>query len=207
MKKIILTAAAVMAFGLTNAQDVKFGAKAALNVSTISGDVEETSSLIGFQVGGFAEFKLSEKFAFQPELMYSAQGGKESYTEAYDFMTVSSEATYKLSYINLPLMLKYYATPKLSVEFGPQVGFLLSAKQDYEATFSLFGETESESGSEDIKDDMESIAFGLNFGAGFDITENITAGLRYNLGLSNIADDEDYTVKNNVLSVSVGYKF
>ena len=76
MKKIILSAVAVMAFGFANAQEVKFGVKAALNVASLTGDVEDVSSLVGFQVGGFAEIKLSEKFAIQPEVLYSAQGAE-----------------------------------------------------------------------------------------------------------------------------------
>ena len=76
MKKILLTAAAVFALSYANAQDVKFGAKAGLNLSNFTGDVENTSTKVGFQVGGFAEIKISEKFAVQPELLYSLQGTK-----------------------------------------------------------------------------------------------------------------------------------
>lgn len=202
MKKIILTVTAVFALSFANAQETKFGAKVALNIASLTGDVEDASSLVGFQIGGFAEFKISDKFAIQPELMYSAQGGKESYSEG----GVSIESEAKLSYLNIPVMAKFYAAPKFSLEFGPQIGFLLSAKGDY----TLSGGGESISESEDIKDDLESVDFGLNFGAGYDFTENLSAGLRYNLGLSNVAKTEagyDSEIKNSVFSISVGYKF
>jgi opacity protein-like surface antigen len=210
MKKIILSAVAVFAFGFANAQGVKFGAKVALNVASLTGDVEDASSLVGFQIGGFAEFKISEKFAFQPELMYSAQGGKESVFEDFGAGdTYTTDSKYKLSYLNIPVMAKYYATPKLSIEFGPQVGFLLSAKKDVNFTETFEGISVSGSGSVDIKDSTSSVDFGVNLGAGYDFTENISAGLRYNLGLSNIVDsnDSNSSVKNGVLSVSLGYKF
>lgn len=202
MKKIILTVAAVFALSFANAQETKFGAKVALNIASLTGDVEDASSLVGFQIGGFVEFKISDKFAIQPELMYSAQGVKQSYSEA----GYSYDSDYKLSYLNVPVMAKFYATPKFSLEFGPQIGFLLSAKADYTGTGG--GVTISE--SEDIKDNLESVDFGLNFGAGYDFTENLTAGLRYNLGLSNVAkteDGDDEEIKNSVFSISVGYKF
>jgi opacity protein-like surface antigen len=181
MKKIILSAVAVLAFGFTNAQGVKFGAKVALNVATFTGDVEDASSLVGFQVGGFAEFKVSEKFAVQPELMYSAQGASGEGSDS------------KLGYLNIPVMAKYYVAKSFSLEAGPQIGFLLSAKED----------------GEDFKDYLSSTDFGFNFGAGYDFTENLSAGLRYNLGLSNIIDSEDNdgSIKNSVFSVSLGYKF
>ncbi len=206
MKKNIFTAVAVFAFGFANAQETKFGVKTGLNIANLSGDVEGASSLVGFQIGGFAEFKISDKFAVQPELMYSAQGGKQSYSESSSGYSYSAESKIKLSYLNVPVMAKYYAAPKFSLEFGPQIGFLLSAKQDW----SESGTDGSYSGSEDIKKDAESINFGLNFGAGYDFTEKLSAGLRYNLGLSNIAKTEsgDNTeIKNSVFSLSLGYKF
>lgn len=201
----MLTAAAVMAFAFSNAQETKFGVKGGINLHTITGDVsEDVSSKVGFQIGGFAEFKLSDKFAIQPELLFSTQGAKLESSEPE--FGISSEQKLNLTYLNIPVMAKFYATEKFSLEAGPQVGFLLSAKSKYEATFD--GETES--GDEDVKDTLESIDFGVNFGAGYDFTENLSAGLRYNLGLSNIAkteDDNDAKVKNSVFSLSVAYKF
>jgi len=209
MKKIILSALAVFAFGFANAQEAKFGVKGALNISSLSGDVEDASSLIGFQIGGFAEFKISDTFSFQPELMYSAQGGKESYTESFSGVKHTEEITTKLGYLNIPLMAKFYVAKSFSLEVGPQIGFLLSAKDNYEITESFNGSSFSASESEDIKDITNSVNFGLNFGAGYDFTENLSAGLRYNVGLTNIydTDDDDYNVKNSVFSISLGYKF
>jgi hypothetical protein len=198
MKKIMLTAAAVMAFAFSNAQETKFGVKAGVNLATLGGDAEDVSSKIGFHVGGFAEFKISDKFAIQPELLFSTQGAKEEYSEeGFDV-----ENKLNLSYLNIPVMAKFYVAEKFSLEAGPQIGFLLSAKSKVES-----GDF---SGEVDVKDAYESIDFGVNFGAGYDFTENLSAGIRYNLGLSNIAkteDGEDFKMNNSVFSLSVGYKF
>ncbi|WP_264534893.1 porin family protein [Flavobacterium sp. N1736] len=201
MKKIMLTAAAVLAFAFSNAQETKFGVKAGLNISNIGGDVEDNSAIVGFHVGGFAEIKLSEKFAIQPELLFSTQGSKiEDSGENF-----SAEDKLNLSYINVPIMAKFYVAPKFSLEAGPQIGFLVSAKDKYKETFD--GETISS--NEDVKDNFKSIDFGVNLGAGFDFTENLSAGVRYNIGLSNIAEaeGEDFKLNNSVFSLSVGYKF
>ena len=69
MKKIILAAIAVMAFSFANAQETRFGVKGGLNLSTLGGDASGVSSLVGFHVGGFAEIKIIEKLAIQPELL------------------------------------------------------------------------------------------------------------------------------------------
>jgi long-subunit fatty acid transport protein len=202
MKKITLSIVAVLAFGFANAQEVKFGAKAGLNVSTLTGDVNDASSRVGFHVGGFAEIKLSDKFSVQPELLYSAQGAKGSYNE-FDGMDITSiDVTTKLAYINVPVMAKYYVAEKFSLEAGPQIGFLVSAKEKYSAG--------GDSAEEDVKDAYKSIDFGVNFGAGYDFTENLSVGVRYNLGLSNIAKNEEgdnTKIKSSVFSLSVGYKF
>ena len=196
MKKIIVTVAAVFAFGFANAQETKFGVKGGVNFANFAGDVEDNSTKVGFNVGGFVEIKVSDKFSVQPELLFSTQGTQTEFTESG--ITVKAKAN--LSYLNIPLMAKYYVADGFSLEAGPQVGFLTSAKYKAES-----GGNEVE---EDAKDDFESTDFGFNFGAGYDFTTNLSAGVRYNLGLSNIAKDSgDDKVTNTVLSVSLAYKF
>jgi len=185
MKKIMLVAIAVMTFGFASAQNVKFGVKGGVNFANLGGDADG-SSFTGFNVGSLAEIKLLDKFAIQPEILYSLQGS--------DFSENGFDDKLKISYLNIPVMAKYYVIKKLSVEAGPQIGFLLSAKED----------------GEDVKDDFKSLDFGFNFGVGYDITESFFAGVRYNLGLLNIADNvngDNFKTNNNVFSISVGYKF
>ncbi|WP_339889954.1 porin family protein [uncultured Flavobacterium sp.] len=213
MKKLLFAAVAVFALGNVNAQDMKFGVKAGLNVFTLTGDVEDAESLIGAHAGVFAEFKISDKFSFQPELVYSMQGAKneESSTETFggETYTEKYESKLKLSYINIPLMAKYYVSEKFSLEAGPQIGFLMSAKNDFTYTLTGGGFDESESANEDVKDGFKGIDFGFNFGLAYDFTENVFAGARYNLGLGDIndVDGSDAKINNAGFQVSVGYKF
>jgi opacity protein-like surface antigen len=203
MKKVLFIAVVVLlGLGNVNAQEVKFGTKVGLNLSNFTGDLDDSDSKIGFNIGAFAEISLSDKFIFQPELLFSSQGAKFEESDN----NFSFEETLKFNYLNMPLMIKFAASDKFALEFGPQLGFLLSAKSKFEQTFD--GETFSE--EVDIKDSVKSIDFGLNFGASFDVSENIMIGARYNLGLSDITDgedDEDFNVQNSVFSFSVGYRF
>ena len=110
---------AIMSFSSMNAQEVNFGIKAGLNLAGLNGseDLDDYDLRTSFHVGAVAEIGISEKFSFQPELLYSSQGAK---AEESGF-----KATIKLDYLNLPLIAKYYVAEGFSVEAGPQIGFLL----------------------------------------------------------------------------------
>ncbi len=185
MKKVVLTAAAIFAFGFANAQETKFGAKVGLNLSNFTGDVTDNSMKIGFQVGGFANIGVSDKFAVQPELVYSTAGAK------------FSDGSLDLSYLNIPVMAQYKVADKFSLEAGPQIGFLMSAKAKADGI-----------GSADAKELFNSTDFGLNLGAGYDVAENMNIGVRYSIGLSNIAKDSgDEKLGNSNIALAFGYKF
>jgi len=74
--------------------------------------------------------------------LFSTQG---TTIEGYDG---DSNNNVKLNYLNIPVLAKYYITDAFSVEAGPQIGLLLSAK----------------SRGEDIGDLYKSSDFGLNLG-------------------------------------------
>jgi len=174
---------AVIAMVSVNAQ-ATFGAKAGLNVANFSGDVTDNKTLVGFNVGVFVEIELSESFKLQPELLYSTQGTK--------FKEEGVSIDFEMNYINLPIMFKYAVAEGFYLEAGPQIGFLVTAE-----AFGI-----------DVKDEMESVDFGANLGFSYDFTDELFAGARYNIGLSNVVKDSgDESIKNSVLSFSLGYKF
>jgi opacity protein-like surface antigen len=210
MKKLLFSAI-LLASGLVNAQEVKYGAKLGLNISNFSGDVTDSKSLIGVQLGGFAEIGISDKFAIQPELLFSMQGAKSEYSEI-DF---DEESKTKLNYLNVPVLAKYYIADNFAVLAGPQFGILMSAKEDYDVSETISGVTDNYSESTDVKDFYKTLSLSFNVGAAYSITENIFVDARYNLGLSSIAKDftdefgDSFSadIKNNVIQFSVGYKF
>jgi long-subunit fatty acid transport protein len=205
MKKIILSAVAVIAFGITNAQSTKFGLKAGLNVANqvYSGTgAPIPSSIIGFNLGGFLDVKITDKFHIQPELLYSTQGSKFNMPVPSGGIYYNTENTFMLAYLNIPVMFKYYAAEKFSLEAGPQIGFLVDSK----LVVNVLGQ----SVSQDAKDLFKKIDFGFNLGARYDISNKFSAGVRHSIGMSNVTKSEsgdDSKIKNNVFSLSLGYKF
>ena len=170
-----------------------YGLKSGMNISTINGD--NTSNFqprLGLTAGGFAELCMGDYASIQPETQYSQQGAKYTDRNGYD-------GTIKLDYINIPLMVKFKASKTFTFEAGPQAGFLLTAKDKFESS--------SDSGIEDIKDDIEPIDFGANLGLIYDLQNGWFFGARYNLGLSNIYKSSDASIKNGVFQFSLGFKF
>lgn len=211
----------MLTFGFVSAQEVEFGVKGGVNIATITGDVEDVTAKVGFHVGGFAEIKISDKFSVQPELLFSTQGAKSeySYSESAGFTEEYSDKL-NLTYINIPIMAKFYVTEGFSLEAGPQIGFLMSAKNKQEYTLTGGGMDINGSEEIDMKDFYNTVDFGLNFGVGYKFTENLSAGVRYNVGLSDINkeikgmegfedlfDNIDFSQKNSVIQVSIGYSF
>lgn len=205
MKKIILSILAVFVFGFSNAQKTKFGIKGGMNIANqvFSGDgAPVPSSIVGVNVGAFVEVKIAPKLFLQPEVLFSSQGSSFKISLTDFGLDEDVEATFKLSYINVPVLFKYYAAEKFSLEAGPQIGFLQNSKAEVKVS--------GQSNSENTNSEFKTVDFGFNLGAGYDFTKQLSAGVRYNLGLSNIAktDSGDNTViKNSVLSISLSYKF
>ena len=109
MKKtiIILCTLFLSASAIAQHQKVKLGIKAGLNLATLTFDESEldSSSKAGFTAGVMIEIPMTKKFSLQPEILYSQQGTKTSFSDS-DVTNSNYESTIKLNYLNIPVMLK-----------------------------------------------------------------------------------------------------
>ena len=209
MKKLLIITMTLAAFTL-QAQDVTFGAKAGLNFASLDITDSNIDGRTSFHLGITAEFEMSDTFSIQSELLYSAQGATEDAGETIGTTVYNDDYKFKLNYLQIPVMAKFYVSEGLSLEVGPQIGFLLSA--DVENDYSTIDNgTVLDSGSieVDYKDFMKSVDFGLNFGLGYKLDSGLNFGLRYNLGLNDVydVDGSNAEIKHSVLQLSVGFNF
>lgn len=199
MKKVFLGAAIAMG-SLTFAQ--QFGIKAGMNVSSLSTEetLSDQSSKIGFNAGVFMNAPIAENFSIQPELLFSQYGQKA----VYESGGIKRTYTDDLSYITLPVMFQYNATPEFYLEAGPEFGLLVSAKNKGEATSSL-GTVNYDN---DIKENLNGFNMGVGLGAGYYFTPNVGINARYIAGFTDIAkENAGDAIKNNVFQVGLNYKF
>lgn len=187
MKKIILSIS-ILLMGIAGAKaQTAFGIKAGLNVSNITGDTEGLKSRIGANGGVFANIPAGQKFAIQPEVLYSLEGAKGDGNDA---------GKIALGYVNIPVMFQYREKSGFFAELGPQLGILTSAKVKYG------GE------SEDVKDAFKSINFSAAVGVGYNFIPSLGVNARYSFGVSNIVEEsgEDKARTSN-FSVGLHYNF
>ena len=212
MKKtiIILCTLFLSASAIAQDQKVKLGIKAGLNLATLTLDESEldSSSKAGFTAGVMVEIPMTKKFSLQPEIMYSQQGTKTSFSDS-DVTNSNYESTIKLNYLNIPVMLKYYVIEGLSVQAGPQIGILLKANNKYKDNFLGYDNQESF----DLKEYSSGIDTSVNVGLGYQFKDKFYTDLRYNISYSNVFKDGDTNhfidndMKNRVLQITIGYFF
>ena len=177
MKKIFFILLLSFSFYFSNAQEVRFGASvgflngtAVYKTDDLGLQEKSTISRSGFYMGYIAEFYIDGYFSFQPELLY--------------------QNVDNLSYMHLPLNMKYYPAKELYILVGPYI------------TYNL----------EEIFEDETPFNFGFGVGLGFDIDEYFFIQARYTYQLNNYITSKDESTdiaseRINILSVGLGYKF
>jgi hypothetical protein len=190
MKLFISTVLSVLFItGTALAQHANIGIKGGVNVYTIKNDNNTSfDPKVNFHIGLLGHFHISDQFALQPEIVYSAQGAQ--------YQAAGQDVKLNLSYINVPLLFQYMFDNGFRLQAGPQIGFLASAK------------TEINDNSTNRKDDFESIDVGLGIGASYvNPSSNFGLDIRYNAGLSNINKNGSVNSFNRGLQLGVFYLF
>ncbi len=212
MKKIaIALVCTILATGAAMAQkQFTFGPKVGVDYTNYWGKNVEHGGQLNYQAGLFMEYRFTDMFSVAPEVVFAAQGGKYEIKRA--------DATFKetdhINYINVPVMLKLYVTPELSIDFGPQVGFNVYSKNVAEAKAGA----EKEKLTTDMKDHTKSVDFGLGLGLTYNITDEVFVQGRYTMGLTRVFDTKDYdkvvlevlgfdNPKHSNGQIAIGYRF
>ena len=182
MAAIFLTSAAM-------AQHVNIGIKGGLNIYNINNENNvKYDPKVGFNVGLLGHVHLAKQVALQPELVYSAQGAK--------YTTAGVETKLKLDYLNIPILIQYMFDNGFRIQAGPQIGFLLGAK-------AKSGNVEI-----DFKDNLKKVDFAIGAGVGYvHPATGFGVDARYNIGLSNINDNNGSKSYNRGLQLGVFYLF
>ncbi|MET0637379.1 MAG: porin family protein [Chitinophagaceae bacterium] len=193
--KPIVTTFLLLSVAVCQAQ-VSFGPRVGLNISrtNFSSDEFSTSYRPDFYAGGFVSYSVTEKFSLRGELFYSREGGKE--------VRLNDGASGKLmmSYVQLPVLARFHFNGNIFAEAGPQLGYLVSAKEEFDGEHL------------DIMEFYKRSDFRFPVGVGYEFTgwglKGVGVEFRYSFSFSAInkepvgGDD----LKNRVFSVGATFR-
>ena len=152
-----------------------------LNGKDIAGNKLENDMILGFHAGVNIQIPVAPEFYFQPGLLFSTKGAK------------NSTITYKLSYIELPLNFVYkglLGNGFVMVGFGPYVGYAIATKGGDFKAFDAGG----------------NVFAGYEMAGGIFCQLNTQFGmLNINTDTGNSSDKS--SVKNTGFGLSIGYRF
>ncbi|MDQ6610447.1 MAG: PorT family protein [Bacteroidota bacterium] len=186
MKKISISVIMLFATISMFAQTPKYGIKAGLNLSKLTQTNADWRT--GFNAGFLAHVHITPSFSLQPEVMYSSQGAK--YPNNPDLKR-------KLDYIDIPLLLQYNFDNGFRLQGGPQVGFLISAKDKLgDVTLNTVS-----------TNNFNAVDFSIPLGLSYLGYSGLGVDARYNLGITNVIKGTTVNVRNSVLQFGLFYLF
>ncbi|MFC0184934.1 Outer membrane protein beta-barrel domain-containing protein [Pseudarcicella hirudinis] len=197
MKKLLASIVLLVAAFTVNAQSVSF--KAGYTHSDVLVSPEPVNIFTPketFHVGiVINDIQLSDKIGLQSELLYSMQGFK-----------VAGLGNVGLQYLSVPLLLTFPVADGLKLLAGPQVSYLINSKIGVDDLFAV--------SYKGLFHDFDASAVA---GLEYKVTDKVSIGGRYSLGLSNVNKDfvignnqnfSDYfQMKNTALQVYVSFGF
>ena len=178
MKKSFLSVLLFLVPFVIHAQGIGLGIKAGANFANQDIADMDIKTVTDFHIGAYVNLNFSDKWGITPEVLYSA------------YASEWNNAKVDLDYVSIPVMLRFKPIGLLSLEAGPQFGFLTKANIE---------------NAGDVMDQFKNNDFGLAFGAGLHLPLGFNAGARYVLGFTDISDISAESIKNRTFQIYVGW--
>ena len=194
MKKLILTAVVMLASVASYAQHAvgsfTLQPKIGMNIADLT-DEDKSDARIGLAAGAEFEYQVTDIVCVSFGALYSMQGCTGTIDEL-DGKDV--DVTFKLDYINIPILANVYVAPGFAVKLGLQPAFCINNK------------VKAKSGSNSAEGDgpdENTFDLSMPIGLSYEFSNFVIEG-RYNFGLTKVYKDEDS--KHSVFQFTVGYK-
>lgn len=178
MKKQWIIATIWMVFGWFGAvaqNNVQFGLSGGVgfsnfNYSTLNGlSVFSKDPIMSYNINGYMGIRPSEKFGLSFEPGYSRRGGKVGLLPEL----IPIQGSWKMEYFQIPALLDFYLSDRISVSLGPELSWRLDSNADF---LGLISE------SLDKK-----FSAGILAGVQVAVHPNVDVGLRYHRTLTPVA--------------------
>jgi hypothetical protein len=182
----------------------QIGIKAGVNFAKVSNAASiNSSSKSGFNIGLLLAPPSKKIISSRTELVFSRQG--------YDYKTSNNTGNVNLDYIQMGQLASINITKFVSLLFGAQTSYLISAQAD--STKSTGG---SSGAYNNIMNLYNRIDYGYALGAEVHPVKGLIIGVRYNVSLAKVYKDlqsfqapsfSSEDAKNNVVQIFAGWRF
>lgn len=183
--------------------ETSFGVKGGYSLSGMKFFDNKLDSKSYFYAGIVAEQPVSSKVSIQAEALYTQLGGKQDFpvvdfTDSGVIERGNIRFDYQLTQIQVPVSVKYYFIPELSVSAGMNFGFNISEKVKTEQIVN--GATSRN------YENIKSLNLFPFLGAEYRINEHFFADARYHFNFIEV-NKGNFPTKIGFLQAGIGYRF
>ena len=114
-----------------NAQGFQLGLKGGANLTQVQGRSFDQAYNYGYNIGGYADIKITKHFGIQPELMWNEYQTRTVDVSNQVYPTINGSTYIKLNYLTVPLLLAFKPAKILTIQVGPQFGILMNESQTF----------------------------------------------------------------------------
>jgi hypothetical protein len=202
---------------------ITFGVRAGVNVADWSGEavqnlltasnmtngavVKDTKT--GFHAGVYAALPLgvSKRFVVEPGVLYSQKGINVMGllpVQELEASNVPATASARMSYIDVPVLLKAYVTKGFYLYAGPQASYLISSKVQMTPDNAEFSGYKQDYNT---KDQFRAFDLGVVGGLGYQFGSGLGFSAGYDYGLSSLDTNNRLNTQNRVFKAAMNFSF
>ena len=178
--------------------------------STVEPDPDERATGFGSHAGFYLNTTGQGSVGLLFEVLYSRRSASIDYDYSLDrFNAYKGRITYRLEYMEVPVLLNFKATDHFQVSLGAAAliaqvaSFVDIGTYTYDSPPLEFTNTYVEGAS--ITDGLTKVVADLAVGAQYEILNGLHCGLRYLIDLNDADNSDQAEARSTVLQFSVGY--
>lgn len=204
MKKFLLTIAVALAATASYAQSAagtfSLIPKVGVNIANLTNNGGDSKIRVGVATGAEIQYMFTDMVGIEAGVIYSQQGCKVK--------DADPSTTWKLDYVNIPILANVYVAKGLAVKLGIQPAFKVNSNLAFDGS--------GIEASVKTDDFVKTFDFSIPVGVSYEYS-NFILDARYNWGLTKWNDTDKIKAvgdayemdgsKNSVFQITVGYKF
>ncbi|MFM9050707.1 MAG: porin family protein [Bacteroidota bacterium] len=180
------------------AQSFSSGIRFGMTATQVDGDTYEGFDKAGLLGGLFVERFMSDRFSLRMEMDYIQKGSRKPLDKE-----VNSFYRMRLNYLEVPVLARYKAGRKLTLQAGPALGVLVFSEEDDQTGVLVYSPP------------FNKYEVSMSAGFAYDLSEKTAVDVRYGFSLAPIRPFDFFATFaywdkgqfNSVIQLSLEYRF